>query len=117
MIRPPWATCCAACEKTRKVPRRLVAMTLSKVSTSPLAMGERGMMPALLTTTSIWPKALRVFSKTLLDVFRVGNVGGFGCVAGEVDDDTESIAGQPNTHAPPDPPASPRTDTCLSPDF
>src|SRR6201995_589656 len=66
MIRPPSATCCAACERTRKVPRRFVAMTLSKVSTSPLAMGDRGMMPALLTTTSICPKALRVFSKSCL---------------------------------------------------
>jgi hypothetical protein len=41
-------------------------VTLSKVSTSPLAMGERDMMPALLTTTSICPKALRVFSKSCL---------------------------------------------------
>jgi hypothetical protein len=34
---------------------RFVAMTLSKVSTSHLAIGESGMMPALLTTTSISP--------------------------------------------------------------
>src|SRR5258707_10098933 len=114
MIRPPSATCCAACEKTRKVPRRLVAMTLSKVSTSPLAMGERGMMPALLTTTSIWPKALRVFSKTLLDVFRVGNVGGFGCVAGEVDDDTESIGGEAKSDGASDARGRAGYHTCLS---
>src|SRR6266851_6407792 len=42
MMRPPSETCCAACANTRKVPRKFVAITLSKASTSPLAIGKSG---------------------------------------------------------------------------
>src|SRR6267154_6771250 len=41
MMRQPSGTCCAACASTRKVPRKLVAITLSKAATSPLAIGKR----------------------------------------------------------------------------
>jgi hypothetical protein len=58
MMRPPDATYCAACAMTRKVPRRFVWITLSKVATSPLPIGDSGMMPELFTTTSTLPNAL-----------------------------------------------------------
>jgi len=42
MMRPPAGTCCAAPPNTKKVPRKLVAITLSKVSTLPPEIGSRG---------------------------------------------------------------------------
>ncbi len=56
-------------------PRRLVRITLSNASTSRLAIGTFGMMPALLTTTSMRPKTF------LRGVEHACHVGGFGDIA------------------------------------
>src|ERR1700738_2346666 len=63
IILPPEAMCCAACPSTRKAPRKLIAITLSKMATSPPAMGKRGMIPAEWTTTSTPPNVASVFLK------------------------------------------------------
>jgi hypothetical protein len=56
MMRPPEETCQTACLNTKKVPRRLVAITLSKSCKSPPEIGESSMMPAQFTHRFTPPK-------------------------------------------------------------
>ena len=89
-------------------------------------------MPALLDDDVDLAEGLEGLLEELLDVFRVGNVGldgeraassagdlvddlfGFGCVAGEVDDDAESVGCEAKSDGTSNTAGCAGYDSCLS---
>lgn len=74
IILPPEAMCCAACASTRKVPRKLIAITLSKVATSPPSDGKKRHDSCKMDNYVDAAKDREGLLEEILHVRRVGDV-------------------------------------------